>query len=203
VAPAVALTAIATIACGTAAVTAVFALVSAVLLEPLPYPEANRIVVLVNSLNGGAVRLPYVSPTRSRAWQEQAVGIEQLAVYTLGQAVNLSVSGQARQVAGGHVSASFFPFFGARLARGRVFTADEDRPGRAPVAVLSAALWRGQFGGGDVIGRTISINGELATVVGVLDETFDARSLGPGLVTAPEIWLPLRLDPGSRDDANT
>jgi putative ABC transport system permease protein len=200
--PSFATLAIATIACGTGAMTVAFSLVSAVLLEPLPYPDADRIVVLVNSLNGNTVRLPYVSPTRVRAWHQQA-GTQELAVYALGQNVNLSVGGQARQIAGAHVTASFFTFFGARPARGRFFTADEDRAGGTPVAVVSRALWRGELGGDEeVIGRTISINGERVTVVGVLDEPFDARSLGAGVATPPEIWLPLRLEPEVGNDAN-
>ena len=142
-APSFAALAIATIACGTGAMTVAFSLVSAVLLEPLPYPDAERVVVLVNSLNGNTVRLPYVSPTRVRAWHQQAAGTRELAVYALGQSVNLSVAGQARQIAGAHVTASFFTFFGARPARGRFFTPDEDRAGVTPVAVVSRALWRG------------------------------------------------------------
>jgi predicted permease len=202
-APAFALMAIATIACGTGAMTVVFSLVSAVLLRPLPYPNGERLVVLVNSLNGNTVRLPYVSPTRLRAWREQGAGIQERAAYAPNQNVNLSVAGQARQAAASHVTASFFRIFGARPARGRFFTDDEDRPGAALVAVLSRGLWRGELGGDeDVIGRTVWVNGEPATVVGVIDEPFDARSLGPGIMTPPEIWLPLKLDPGTTDDAN-
>jgi predicted permease len=202
-APACALMAIATIACGTGAMTVVFSLVSAVLLKPLPYPDSERIVVLVNSLAGGTIRLPYVSPTRLRAWREQGAGIQELAAYAPNQNVNLSVDGGARQAAASHVTASFFQFFGARPVRGRFFTDEEDRPGAAAVAVVSRGLWRGQLGAGeDVIGRTLSLNGEPATIVGVLEEPFDARSLGPGIITPPEIWLPLRLDPASVDDNN-
>lgn len=200
--PAFVVLAIATIACGTGALTVGFWLVSAVLLEPLPYPDGQRVVALVNSLRGNTVRLPYVSPTRVRAWREQGTGMD-VAVYAPNQNVNLSVAGQPRQAAASHVTASFFRFFGARPARGRFFVEAEDRPGAAPVAVLSQSLWQGQLGGGeDVIGSTILINGEPATVVGILDERFDARSLGPGVITPPEIWLPLRLDPATTDDAN-
>ncbi len=202
-APAFVLLAIATITCGTGALTVVFSLISAVLLAPLPYPDGERLVVLVNSLRGNTVQLPYVSPTRVRAWREQGTGIQELAVYSPNQNVNLSVAGRPRQAAASHVTASFFPLFGARPARGRFFTDDEDRPGAAPVAVLSRGMWLGQLGADpDVVGRTIPVNGELATVVGVLEEPFDARSLGPGTITPPEIWLPLRLDPETTDDAN-
>ena len=74
--PAFVLLAVVTIASGTAALTVGFALVSAVLLAPLPYPDGDRIVTLVNSLRGNTVRLPYVSPTRVRAWREQADGLQ-------------------------------------------------------------------------------------------------------------------------------
>lgn len=201
--PRFSLLAIGTIACGAAALTVAFSLVSAVILEPLPYPDGARMVVLVNSLNGNTARLPYVSPTRVRAWREQGAGLEDLAVYAPNQNVTLSVAGQPRQAAASQVTASFFRFFGARAVRGRFFTEDDDRPGAEPVAVLSRSLWQGQLGGDeDMIGRALSINGEPTTIVGVLDEPFDARSLGPGLNTPPEIWLPLRLDPQTTDDAN-
>jgi putative ABC transport system permease protein len=202
-APAFALAAVATITCGAGAMTAVFSLVNAVLLRPLPYPDAERAIVLLNASRGQASRSPFVSAPRVRAWREHAQGIGEVAVYSLGPAVNVAVAGTPRQVIAGHVTASFFPFFGARLARGRAFSADEDRPGQSRVAVVSHALWQSQFRGDDtIVGQSISVNGEPATVVGVLDDRFDARSLAPDIVTPPEIWLPLQLEPETRNDAN-
>jgi predicted permease len=194
--------AVATIACGIGALTAVFTLVNAVLLEPLPYPGAGRLIVLVNAFRGQASRSPYVSAPRVRAWREHALGSQDVAVYTLGSAVNVAAAGQPRQANGAHVNADFFPLFGARLAQGRFFTEAEDRPGQVPAVVISHAWWQ-QLGGDDgIIGESIVVNGEPATMVGVLDEEFDARSLAPGIVTPPDIWLPLRQEPDSRDDAN-
>jgi putative ABC transport system permease protein len=126
------------------------------------------------------------------AWREQGAGIQELAVYASNQHVNLSVAGRPRQAAASHVTASFFRFFGARPARGRFYTDDEDRPGAAPVAVLSRGFWLGHLGADqDVVGKTISVNGELATVVGVLDEPFDAQSLGPGIIIPAPTTAPL------------
>lgn len=202
-APASALVAIATLACGIGAVTAVFSVVNAVLLRPLPYPDSDRLIVLLNSVRGQAGQSPYVSAPRMRAWREHAAGLEDLSVYSLGPAVNVDAAGERRQVAAGRATANFFRLFGVRLVLGRGFTAEEDRPGQAAVAVLSRAWWTQEFGASaDIIGRVISVNGEVATVVGVLDDRFDARSLAPGLVTPPDIWLPLRLSPDTSDDAN-
>jgi putative ABC transport system permease protein len=200
-APVIAQAAITTLACGVGAMTAVFVLVNAVLLEPLPYPHAERLVVLVNSFPGQTSHSPYVSAPRARVWREHASSAG-VAVYALGAAVNVMTGSELRQAAGAQATASFFPLFGSRVARGRFFTTEEDRPGQVLAAVISHAWWQQLGGRDDIIGRPLIVNGEPATVVGVLDESFNARSLAPGIVTPPDIWLPLRQEPASRDDAN-
>ena len=200
-APASALLAIVTIAAGVATMTAVFALVNTVLLKPLPYPDADRLVVLVNSFRGQPSRSPYTSAPRVRAWRERAA-IDTVALYRLDSAVSVVAAGEPRQVASAHVNASFFSLFGARVVRGRFFTTVEDQPGQASAAVISRAWWQQLGGRDDIIGQPIVVNGKPAAIVGVLEDGFDARSLSPDIVTPPDLWLPLQLDPLSIDDAN-
>ncbi len=125
------------------------------------------------------------------------------AAYFIGGAVNLTGVSHPQQVVAGGVTASFFRLFGAGVADGRTFTADEDRPGGPHVIVLSYGFWQRQWGGDRaIVGQTVSVNGDPFTIVGILDRRFDSSSLSPDLVALPDIWMPLRLDPETRDDAN-
>jgi predicted permease len=137
------------------------------------------------------------------AWREHTSGVRDVAAYLIGGAVNLTGVAHPQQVVAGRVTASFFRLFGARLAYGRAFTSNEDRPGGERVVVLSYGFWQRQWGGDRaIIGQAVSVNGDPSTIVGVLDRNFDAGSLSPDLVALPDIWMPLRLDPDTRDDAN-
>jgi putative ABC transport system permease protein len=201
--PVFAAVALATLACGTGAAIGVFSLVNAVLLRPLPYPDAERVVVLVNSFQGHSSRAPFVSSPRIRVWREHSSAIREIAAYSLTPVVSLNAGGDSHQVAAAQVTAGFFSFYGARVAHGRPFTEEEDRNGAALTVVLSHGFWQSRFRGEDaVVGSVISVNGEPAVVIGVLDDRFDTRSLYPVAAAPPEIWLPLRLDPSARDDAN-
>jgi putative ABC transport system permease protein len=201
--PVFAAVAFATLACGTGAAIGLFSLVNVVLLRPLPYPDAERVVVLVNSFQGQAIGAPFVSSPRIRVWREHSSAIREIAVYSLTPVVNLNAGDDSHRVAAGQVTAGFFSFYGARVAHGRPFTEEEDRNGAALTVVLSHGFWQSRFGGEHaVVGSVISVNGEPAVVIGVLDDRFDTRSLYPVAAATPEIWLPLRLDPNARDDAN-
>src|SRR5262249_14822206 len=193
----------ATMACGIGATTAISSLVNAVLVEPLPYPDSDRLVLLVNTRRGQIASSPFVSAPRINAWREHSPSLRDVAAYLVGLPINLTGVAQPQQVVGGRVSAGFFRLFGAYFAHGRPFTIDEDRPNGPQVAILSYGLWQRQWGGDPhIVGQQISINAEPVTVVGVLDVRFDTRSLSPVVVAPPDIWLPLRLEPHTRDDAN-
>ena len=192
-----------TMACGIGATTAIFSLVNAVLVEPLPYPDADRLVLLVNTRRGQVGSSPFVSAPRISAWREYSPGIRDVTAYLIGPPINLTGVTQPQQVVGGRVTTGFFRLFGASFAHGRPFTLAEDRPNGPQVAILSYGLWQRQWGGDPrIVGQQISINAEPVTVVGILDARFDARSLSPVVVASPDIWLPLRLNPHTRDDAN-
>jgi predicted permease len=192
-----------TMACGIGVTTAIFSLVNAVLVEPLPYPDPDRLILLVNTRRGQVGSSPFVSAPRMNAWREHSPGIREVTAYLVGPPLNLTGVTQPQQVVGGRVSAGLFRLFGARFAHGRPFTVAEDQPNGPQVAVLSYGLWQRQWGGDRrIVGQQISINEDPVIVVGVLDARFDARSLSPLVVAPPDIWLPLRLNPYTRDDAN-
>ncbi|HEU4534439.1 MAG TPA: ABC transporter permease, partial [Polyangiaceae bacterium] len=179
---------------GVGASTTVFTLVDAYLLKPLPFPEPERLITVWQARHPTKSRNPLSQPDFLDL-KEQARSFSHLAIFG---ADGFSLSGgrpgqegaAAEHVAGSKVSADFFPIFGVGAALGRVFTADEDAPGRDQVVVLSDALWRRFFRADPgAIGATVAIDGRPHRVVGVMPASF----LVPGHLTtneAPELWLP-------------
>lgn len=188
--PAFTLAAAAAIALGIGANTAIFSVINAVLLRPLPYPEPSRIVVLMNSSPQGS--FPGASVPKYNLWRRQAAVLEDVAAYdTGGPGLNVTGGDRPEQLRGIHVSHEFFRLFGAGTALGRTFTADEDRPKGGDVAVLSYGLWQRLFGGDrGVLGRTLSLGGQPHTIIGVAAANF---SFDP----APDLYLPFQADPNS------
>ena len=144
--PGFAATAIAALALGIGANTAIFTVVNTVLLQPLAYPQPDRLVQLELSSpegNGNVTSIP-----KYMVWREQTQVLQDVAAYDEGgPGVNLTGGDRPEQLKGVHVSASFFPLFGASMSAGRAFSADEDRPGGARLVVISNGLWRRRFGG--------------------------------------------------------
>jgi putative ABC transport system permease protein len=183
---------IATLALGIGANSAIFSVVNTVLLRPLPYPDPSRLVYFTNTSPQGSG--PGASPTRFNTWRKQTATFQDVSAYRF-SAVNLT-EGDPEQIATAHVSADFFRLFGAPVALGRTFTADEDRPGGGRVVVLSHGFWRRRLGGdAAAVGRKLSLNGEPHDIVGVLGP-FDTEAVqsqaGP-----PDLWLPFQIDPDS------
>src|SRR4249920_2999607 len=143
--PGFAATAVAALALGIGANTAIFTVVNTVLLQPLAYPEPDRLVQLELSSpqgNGNITSIP-----KFMVWREQTQVFQDVAAYDLGgPGVNLTGGDRPEQLKGVHVSAAFFPLFGARVVAGRTFSVEEDRPGGPPVAVIAGGLWRRRFG---------------------------------------------------------
>src|ERR1051325_31610 len=180
--------AILTFALGIGANTAIFSVVYAVLLRPLAYRDAARLVVLDHS--GGAP----VAPATYLDWRRQARFFSDM-----GAAPSWSGSWRTETrpeaVPGLQVSANMFSLLGASALIGRTFTSDEDRPGHPPVVVLAWSLWKRDFGGrDDIVGRPIVINGAAYTVIGVMPDSF---RFAPFWVTNAEMWSPLVL--GARE----
>src|SRR5580692_4593282 len=187
--------AILTLAIGIGPNTAIFSVVNAVLLQPLSYPNPDRLVELELSSpqgNGDITSIP-----KFMVWREQTQAFDSVAAYDFsGPGVNLTGGDRPEQVKGIHVSADYFRVFGAPIAIGRTFTAEEDRPGGPAVVVISNALWRSRFGrDAGIVNRTIDLGGEPYVIVGVLGPSFlsDPRS---------DVWLPLKPDPNSIDQGH-
>jgi predicted permease len=193
--PGFALTAIATLALGLGATTAIFSVVDGVLLRPLPYPDGDRIVRVGWNFGGGGGTVSALSPLQFRHVAENARQIDGLTTRrTISAALDDEPDGPIAN--GQRVSASFFRVMGATPVLGRAFTDEEAETG-APVVVLSDALWRDHFGGDpDVVGRTIPLDGEPHVVIGILREGFRLVDLPD----ADELFVPFRFAPGAEDE---
>ncbi|OLE81521.1 MAG: hypothetical protein AUF76_12740, partial [Acidobacteria bacterium 13_1_20CM_2_65_9] len=194
---------IVTLALGVGANTAVFSVVNAVLLRPLPYPNPDRIVMLMNTWRGRVSPSSGVSPPKIILWRQSTTAFTDIATYTFGRSLNLTNPRDPHVIGVARVSIDFFRLFGARVAQGRAFSAAEDRPGGPHVAVISDRFWRNQLGQSSrAIGQAVSLDSDLFTVIGVLDSDFDGRALSPSLADGPDIWLPLQMDPDTSSDLN-
>jgi putative ABC transport system permease protein len=179
--------ALATLALGIGANTAIFSFVDGVLLKPLPYADADRIVRVLEKPPLGERN--GISTLNFLDWRGQNTVFEKMAAQS-GADVTLTGEGQAVQLRQGLVSAPFFDIFGTRPVLGRTFAADEDQPGKDHVVLLSHAIWQSQFGGDpNLIGKTIRLDGEPYAVIGVLPAggSFD-RAYN-------QIWSPLVFKP--------
>ncbi len=189
--PAFAVAVIAVMAIGIGANTAIFSIVNAVLLRPLPFEEPERLVRLFTRTPGG--RLFELSPRKFYDWQRDAQSFEGLAMYQCCgfRELALTGTGTARTVRATTVSAGFFEVVRVRPALGRVFRQEEDTPGGKHVVVLSDRFWRTEFSGNpDVIGRTVKLNDETYTIVGVMPAT---ASVASWTGMASDVWVPLAL----------
>ena len=190
-------TAVAVAALGIGANTAVFSVVNAVLLEPLPYPEPHRIIQLITSSRDTKVK-PLVSIPKFNIWREEmGRTVEAIAAYQVRDpGISLTGGDRPEHLRALHVSAGYFDVFGAQVRRGRTFRRQEDGPHGPRVAVLSHGLWVRRFGSDPtIVGRSIPLGGHPYEVIGIL---------APGFVPEPaaEIWLPLQADEFSRDHTN-
>jgi predicted permease len=177
--------AILTLALGIGANTAIFSVVDAVLLRPLPYKDPSRLVWATEhfAFNHGAAGV--VSPDFA-GWQQRNQVFDAIGASSGGGGANLTGVGEATRVSISNVTVGFFPMLGVRPVLGRLFVSQEGTLGREHVALLSERLWRSQFGGsGRVLGRTIQLDGAAYTVVGVMP-----ASLRP----TADLWTPFAID---------
>jgi len=182
--------ALAAIAIGIGANTAIFTVVDAVLLQPLPYPQPDRIMQLARLYRGSEVGNS-VSMPKYNIWR-QSDAFEAMAVFDFGAlAMNLGSGNPPEPVQAVHVSREFFAVFGAPPIVGRTFSPEEDLPHGPPVAVISERLWQSRFGGAqDVVGKPILLSGVAYTVVGIAGRTFHSNP-------DADLWIPMQGDPNS------
>ncbi len=188
--------ALAALALGIGANTAIFSVVDAVLLKPLTYPDPDRIVqLLLTHFGRTAIGC---SPTEFNILRQQESVFEDVSGYDLGSAgINLTGGAFPEQIHGIRVTVDYFRLFGAPIALGRTFSAEEDRPNGGHFVVMSYGLWHRRFGGDpEIVGKAISLGGQPYTVTGIV---------GPGFVTDPpaDVWLPFQIDPNSNDQGHT
>ena len=186
--PGFAAVAIITLVLGIGANTAVFSVVNGVLLRPLPYPHADRMVLLAETAKTrGRVEGMSVGWQDYLDWRRQARSFEHLGVYR-NQNLNLTGSGDAERLNGALLSSDAMDAVGIRPLLGRTFVPQEDNAGTPPVAILSERLWRNRFTAAPgIINSTITLDGRNYTVVGVMP--FSMRF--PSRLT--DIWVPLGL----------
>jgi putative ABC transport system permease protein len=190
--PAFTIAAVGALALGIGANTAIFSVVNAVLLKPLPYPDPNRLMLMLNTSPQGSG--PGASPTKFNNWRRQTNVLQDVSAYRF-SAVNLT-EGEPEQVDTAHVSADFFRLFGAPVVAGRTFSAEEDLPNGGRVAVLTQGFWKRRFAGdSSVVGHKLSLNGEPHEVIGVLGPFGTEAIQSP--TGPPEIFLPFQIDPKS------
>ena len=193
--PGFTLVAVLTLALGVGATTAIFSVVNAVLLRPLPYPEANRLVYVGQQYRG---ELNGSGEPKFLFWREQSRSFEALACYSQygGAGSNLAGGSEAEHVRGVRVSEDFFRVLGVYPALGRAFTHEEDTPGGAGVVILSDGLWQRSFGGDKgILGKTVTLDDKPVTVVGVMPPQFR-------LAADADLFVPMRAREGSNVDPN-
>jgi predicted permease len=188
-------TTVATLALCIAANTSIFAVINAVLLRPLPFPEPERLTVIFNSYPGaGAVRASNGVPDYYDRLA-QMTAVEEIAMYRTAGATIGGQGGDVERVTSMPVTPSFFRVLRTQPHRGVLFTEKEAEPGQNQKVVLSYAAWQRLFGGGDdAIGRDLRINGVPYTVVGVLPADF--RFIDPDV----QLWTPVAFTPEDRSD---
>jgi predicted permease len=194
--PAFTATALAALAIGIGANSAIFSVVNAVLLKPLSYPAADRIVLFL--LTSPAGPSYGGSATKFNVWRRQTNVFQDVSAYEYnGAQLNLTGGAYPEQIHGIRVSADYFRLFGAPVLQGRTFSSDEDRPAGRHVVILGHGLWQRRFGGDPrLVGKSISLSGVPHTVVGILGPSFNTELDSP-----PDVWLPFQIDPNSNDHA--
>jgi predicted permease len=195
-APAFTATAILSLAIGIGANTAIFSIVDGLLLRPLLYADAERLVILWNRSPGLNITEDWFSTAQYFDIKNGHHGFEQVAI-AIGGNYNLTGSGEPERVGTIRVSSSLLPMLGQKAALGRVFLPEEDQPGRTPTAVLSYGTWARRFGSDPgVLGKKIYLNGVPYEIAGVMPRSFSLpREVMPTLDGAEqaEILLPLPL----------
>ncbi|PYY19096.1 MAG: hypothetical protein DMG60_05695 [Acidobacteria bacterium] len=185
-APGFALIAILTLALGIGANTAIFSIIYAVLLRPLPYQKPGQLVRLYET-EAAPGNYPFTGPD-FLDWKTQNHSFQDLTLISWAHSMNLSGSGEPDHVMGIPTESNFFSLLGARPLLGRTWAAAEDEPGHDHVLILSYGLWQSHFGGDqNILGRDVELNGEKYNVIGVMPAGFHFPS-------EAQLWIPQDMD---------
>jgi predicted permease len=190
--------AVLSLALGVGANASIFSVASAVLLRPLPYADADRLVILWNRSPGLGITEDWFSTAQYFDVKSATQHFEQVAI-AIGANSNLTGDGPPERIGTIRVSSNLLPMLGAPPLHGRLFTPEEDVEGAAPVAVLHHGTWRRRYGGDpNAVGRSIVLNGTSYRIVGVMPASFSLRrEVMPtlGIAADAEVLLPLPLGP--------
>jgi predicted permease len=194
--PAFTIVAILTMVLSIGATTAIFTLVESILLRPLPYTQADRLITIATFMpfeNSEVTASP-----QYMAWRDGNSTLESVAAYDV-ENVNFSGAGEPDRLVAAYTTANFFSVLGVAPQIGRTFSVDEDRPGTGHVAALSHRLWQDRFGqAADALGKKIMLEGESYMIIGVMPENFRF----PDAALQPDVLVPLGLPaamPGQSD----
>ncbi len=186
--PGFTLVAILMLALGIGANTAIFSVVNAALLRPLGFKQPEQLVMVFSKTSGearGSVSIPDLVD-----WRAQSQSFSQLSAVTP-QSVNLTGRAEPGRVIGGFVSSDFFKTLGVEPALGRAFLSGEDQAGAERVAIVNPVVWRDRFGADPgLVGQTLTLNGQLFTVVGIMPEGFRFP------YSDIDVWIPVQYHPG-------
>jgi putative ABC transport system permease protein len=212
--PAFTVVVVITLALGIGANTAIFSVMDAVLLAPLPYPEPQQLAMLWETRPGG--ERPLVSYRNYEDWRQRQHGFQDIGVYYPFSSFTMTGRGDAERIDGALVSGNYLQLLGVRPALGRLVTPADDSPGSPPVAVLDNGFFQSRFGGDpSVVGSTLMLDGKAYTVVGVLAPdvrvSYRAGDMNPNVILPvglfakdaayshrgqPEMFAVGRLKPG-------
>src|SRR6185369_15447941 len=192
--PAFSIITVLVLALGIGANTAIFSVVNSVLLQPLPFPEPNRLVQLWHTPPQksfpGMTKFS-ISPANYLDWKAQNRSFESMAIYGNGMAT-LTGSGEPQFVPGTRVSPEFFSTLGVKPILGRTFATEDGSENAGKTVVLSENFWRTNFGGNpNIIGQTIRLDDEPHTVIGIMKGTFAFPAWNP----APKMWTCIQWTP--------
>jgi putative ABC transport system permease protein len=202
--PTLCIVALVTLALGIGANTAIFSVISTVLLKPLPFENPDRLVMVWSTAPAQGVNEGFASYPDFKDWQEQSKAFERLAtVWTFPNGdVNLTGGAEPQRVSVGRISTGFFEVLGVRPLHGRTFTAEESIVGNHRRAILSYGLWTREFGSDStLVGRSVLVNGFPYDVVGIMPKELQTRTVRV-LGTDVDLWRPLVPDDGQTGGRN-
>jgi putative ABC transport system permease protein len=173
---------------GIGANTAIFSLVNAVLLRPLPFTEPDRLVWMFGNVRNGTNGAS-VSPLDFLDYRKQNTTFEEFAAqFSFPVHLNLTGSGEPERLTVAAVTGNYFQALGAKAALGRTFQLENESPGREQVTVLSYGLWQKRFGADpNIVSKTVSLDGKKVEVIGVMPQDFNFPE-------AAELWMPINFD---------
>ena len=184
-----------TLALGIGVNTAIFSVVQTVLLNPLPIPEADRVITFSLAAPAKKMSSVNITPGLFATLRDRTTTLEKVAAYETGS-VTLSGRGEAEQLDVASVTSDYFNNLGIGPIQGRTFLSGEDVPGKENVAILSHELWQRRFNGADVVGQSITIEDLPTTIIGVMppQTNFPHRAEGESFPSRIDLWLPLPIN---------